>query len=210
MRHATLIAPAIAALLVGACNDRDDAAVAPAAVDEDVAMAPADDAYPVAGEMNPEQQSNYESFDRDAAMQEYQTNSSAMADGDAQAMGGSAQASGSDSQAMSGGQDNAASGAMQQNGANMSGSVPALRPRSQMDFAFLDRNSDGKLSVGEYAIWAVRANPAKPKPDDNNRPFISTEQVNEAGQTFFYFDTDGDTYLSPSEFDAARASARTP
>ena len=31
-----------------------------------------------------------------------------------------------------------------------------------------------------------------------------------AGQTFFYFDEDGDSYLSPQEFQAARNSARTP
>ncbi|MBL4896924.1 MAG: hypothetical protein JKY75_08700, partial [Erythrobacter sp.] len=40
--------------------------------------------------------------------------------------------------------------------------------------------------------------------------YITTAQINEAGQTFFYFDEDGDSYLSDGEFSAARDSSRTP
>ena len=79
-----------------------------------------------------------------------------------------------------------------------------------MDFAYLDRNSDGRLSVAEYAIWAVRANPNTPVANDQTKPYISTDQINEAGQTFFYFDEDGNSYLSNAEFTTARNSARTP
>ena len=79
-----------------------------------------------------------------------------------------------------------------------------------MDFAYLDRNSDGKLSVAEYAIWAVPSNPNPPVSNDQTKPYITTAQINEAGQTFFYFDEDGDSYLSDGEFSAARDSSRTP
>ena len=91
-----------------------------------------------------------------------------------------------------------------------SSNVAALPARSQMDFAYLDRNSDGQLSVAEYAIWAVPANPNTPVENDQTKPYISTDQINEAGKTFFYFDEDGNTYLSDGEFTAARNSARTP
>ena len=88
--------------------------------------------------------------------------------------------------------------------------VNPIPPRSEMDFAYLDRNSDGKLSVAEYAIWAVPANPNTPVSNDQTKPYITTAQINEAGQTFFYFDEDGDSYLSDGEFSAARDSSRTP
>ena len=85
-----------------------------------------------------------------------------------------------------------------------------LMPRSQMDFAFLDRNDDGELSVAEYAIWALPADPDDPARNDARPPYLNQSQINEAGETFFYFDEDGDSYLSQSEFQAARNSARTP
>lgn len=151
-----------------------------------------DDAYPVAPPLNEQQQSNFDAMDRDAVSSEYDENRMAMsneASTDTPAMG---EASGSTdtSDASSGGD--------------------AMMPRGQMDFAFLDRNDDDQLSVAEYAIWAVRADPTEPKANDENRPYLSPEQINEAGSTFFYFDEDGDTYLSMSEFEQARSSARTP
>ena len=85
-----------------------------------------------------------------------------------------------------------------------------MMPRSQMDFAYLDRNDDGELSVAEYAIWALPAEPLDPARNDARPPYLNQSQINEAGQTFFYFDRDGDSYLSQSEFQAARNSARTP
>jgi len=191
MKNTHLIAPAIAALILAGCDEgREDARIVTPADEVAVGMAD-DDAYPVGGTMTPQQQDNFENFDRDAAVDEYTANRSAMG------MGGADDAA----TGAAGADEGAATGAAE---------PPPLPPRSEMDFAFLDRNGDGRLSVGEYAIWAVRANPATAAPNDENRPFISTEQVNEAGQTFFFFDEDGDSYLSSGEFDAARSSARTP
>ncbi|MDT0574887.1 hypothetical protein RM533_01665 [Croceicoccus sp. F390] len=96
-------------------------------------------------------------------------------------------------------------------GANSSGgstsgttATPSMPSRANMDFAYLDRNDDGKLSVAEYAIWAVGVDPNEPKPNDNTKPFLTQDQINEAGQTFFYYDKDGTTYLSQAEFQQAR------
>jgi hypothetical protein len=201
MRHAKIIAPALAALIVAGCDARDDTEIVTPADEVGIGVED-DDAYPVGGTMTPEQQGNFEEFDRDAAMSEYETNRSAMT------------ASDMNGQAMSGGNGAMSETTQADASAGATGSAatpaPSLRPRSQMDFAFLDRNSDGQLSVGEYAIWAVRANPATSAPNDQTRPFISTEHLNEAGQTFFYFDENADSYLSRSEFDTARSSARTP
>lgn len=73
-----------------------------------------------------------------------------------------------------------------------------------MDWAYLDRNSDGKLSVAEYAIWAIPVDPNKPKPNDQIKPYLNSDQANKAADSFFFFDKDGSTYLSPEEFARAR------
>lgn len=164
-----------------------------------------DEGYPVGGELSDEQQARYDSFDRDAAVQEYDSNQAAMsapvtaedgADEGSSDGQGTVSATGEASRANS--------------GTTSAAEVTPLRTRSEMDFAFLDRNADDKLSVAEYAIWAVGSNPRRPKENDQTLPYTSPEQINAAGRTFFYFDEDGDTYLSPEEFAAARASARTP
>lgn len=80
-----------------------------------------------------------------------------------------------------------------------------MKDPSSMSFAYLDRNSDNRLSVGEYAIYAVHANPARvDSPDDQVRPSITADEANEAADSFFYYDQDGDTYLSESEFMMAK------
>lgn len=202
MKYAALAGSALASILLTGCNDQEEVAVPP--VDE-VGVIVADDAYPVGGTLTEQQQQNYDTFDRDLALREFE---SGMTD-----MSGDAMASGTTMDpAMPNGQGGNQASDMQpgQASGGMSGTANALRPRSQMDFGFLDRNGDNQLSVGEYAIWAVRANPASAAPNDGTRPFISTEQLNEAGQTFFYFDRDGNTYLSDEEFTTARNSAMTP
>ena len=202
MNHTLVAGSAIASFLLIGCAEQEETEVPEI---DAVAVVPTDDAYPVGGTLNEGQQANYDAFDREAATRDYEAGWTAM------------QQSGPADTAMAGatgsagdmtGNEAMASGATPSAGSTTS--VPSLRPRSQMDFAFLDRNSDRQLSVGEYAIWAVPANPAKPAPNDQTRPFISTEQLNEAGQTFFYFDENGDTYLSESEFTKARNSAITP
>ncbi|MEC9068060.1 MAG: hypothetical protein VX569_12360 [Pseudomonadota bacterium] len=82
-----------------------------------------------------------------------------------------------------------------------------MRARENMTFAYLDRNDDGQLSVAEYAIWAIPLDPTAPRPDDQNAPRVTAEQANKAADSFFYYDRDGDTYLSQSEFQAARSGA---
>ena len=146
--------------------------------------------------LNEEQQARYDAVDWQAVSDEYDQNYRTMWD-----------ESGSSTSANQSGQSGSSMSA-NQSGTSGNG-VMTMPPRGQMDFAFLDRNDDGKLSVAEYAIWAVGANPTTPAPNDETRPFMTQEQLNEAGQTFFHFDQDGSTYLSESEFQAARNSGRT-
>lgn len=208
----TILAVSTAALALTACSDQQDETpiTQEAADDMDVAVMD-DDAMPVGGDLNETQQASYDAMDRQAVSDEYDTNRDTMMAENASASGnsGAMASSGTNSSGnnMSGG--NMSDDSM--SGDSMAGSDPAPIPaRSQMDFAYLDRNSDGRLSVAEYAIWAVRANPNTSVENDQTKPYISTDQINEAGQTFFYFDEDGNSYLSDSEFTTARNSARTP
>ena len=83
--------------------------------------------------------------------------------------------------------------------------VTNMRVRSEMSWSYLDRNSDGQLSVAEYAIWAIPLDPTEPEANDETAPFLTSEEANKAADSFFYYDTDGDTYLSQREFTAARS-----
>lgn len=78
-------------------------------------------------------------------------------------------------------------------------SAGGLRPRGQMDFGYLDRDGDGRLSVAEYAIWAVPIDTG-----NNQRPYLTSEQARRAADSFFYYDADGDTFLQPGEFEVVR------
>lgn len=217
MKKLAILAVSTAALALTACSDdpNETPITQEAAPDMDAEVL-ADDAMPVGGDLNETQQASYDAMDRQAVSDEYDTNRDTMMAESASASGTSAgTASNSDSMSGSSGANSTSSSGTSNSDdamADNSGSsnVAALPARSQMDFAYLDRNSDGQLSVAEYAIWAVRANPNTPVANDQTKPYISTDQINEAGQTFFYFDEDGDSYLSNSEFTAARNSARTP
>ena len=79
-----------------------------------------------------------------------------------------------------------------------------MRARENMTWSYLDRNGDGQLSVAEYAIWAIPLDPTQPQPNDETQPFLTSDQANKAADSFFYYDQDGDTYLSQQEFSAAR------
>ena len=71
-----------------------------------------------------------------------------------------------------------------------------LPTKQDMDFAWLDRDSDGKLSVAEFMLWTVGAEAAATTtPTD--------DQVNAAASQFFAHDLDGDVMLSEAEFAAA-------
>ncbi|MEW4447816.1 hypothetical protein [Qipengyuania sp. JC766] len=209
------------AIALAACNPVDDGTTDPevtADVEGDNAVVE-DDAYPVGGELSTEQQASYDAMDREGVSREYDMNRDTMMQesmersasgntGGSDNMSGSA--SSSDGSASNSGNMASDDAGDSMSGNSSSGNVINLPPRGQMDFAFLDRNSDGKLSVAEYAIWAVPANPTTPAPNDETKPYLTTQQINEAGNTFFYFDEDGSTYLSESEFTDARNSARSP
>ncbi|WP_338245346.1 hypothetical protein [Aurantiacibacter hainanensis] len=188
-------------------------------VDEDV-----NEPYPVGGELNEDQQANYDAMDRQAVSDEYDANraemQAEMESGGGMAAGstgtstsgnsgGNATADGgtSDGDAMSGGAS-MSDDSMASSGSSSSGTSSSLPPRGEMSFGYLDRNDDGQLSVAEYAIWALPTNPNPPEPNDALGPHLTQDQINEAGQTFFYFDDDGDTYLSEAEFQDARNSGR--
>ena len=217
MKKLAFLAVSTAALALAACSDdpNETPITQEAAPDMDAEVL-ADDAMPVGGDLNETQQASYDAMDRQAVSDEYDTNRDSMMAESSSASGNSdAMASNTDSMSGSSGGTSAStsdSSSSSTSSADNSGSsdVAALPARSQMDFAYLDRNSDGRLSVAEYAIWAVRANPNTPVANDQTKPYISTDQINEAGQTFFYFDEDGNSYLSNAEFTTARNSARTP
>ncbi len=79
-----------------------------------------------------------------------------------------------------------------------------MRLRENMTWGYLDRNDDNQLSVAEYAIWAIPLDPNAPARNDETAPYLTAEQANKAGDSFFYYDLDGDTYLDRREFTAAR------
>jgi len=79
-----------------------------------------------------------------------------------------------------------------------------MRTRANMTWGYLDRDDDDKLSVAEYAIWAIPLDPNAPARNDETTPYLTSDQANKAADSFFYYDIDGDTYLSRREFTAAR------
>ena len=212
----TLISTAALALAACGSEDVENTPVddVDEIVDDDANQGMGDDAYPVGGDLDTDQQSRFDAMDREAASAEYDRNRDAMME--EMAAGGMSESSAAGQSA--GGMDEntgdmADAGSSGTGGDAMTGSsdgAPMMMPRSRMDFAFLDRNDDGELSVAEYAIWALPTDPGEPARNDAKAPYLTQSQINEAGQTFFYFDEDGDSYLSQSEFQAARNSARTP
>ncbi|NCP18164.1 MAG: EF-hand domain-containing protein [Erythrobacter sp.] len=206
-----------AALALAACDSEDVENTPVDDVDElvvDDADQSEDDLYPVGGELSDDQQGRFDSMDRQSVSDEYDRNRDTMMN---EAQGGGAmsdRSTGGDSMSGGGsdGDDSMSSsdmaGTSGTSGDGMSGST--MPSRGAMGFSYLDRNDDGKLSVAEYAIWALPTDPTEPEPNDARPPYLTPEEINEAGETFFYFDEDGDSYLSQSEFQTARASSRTP
>ena len=84
----------------------------------------------------------------------------------------------------------------------------ALPARGDMDFAWLDRDGDGKLSVAEFALWELPTAQAA-----SGAPSLSEDQITKTASVFFHNDVDGDTLMSETEFAAASgkpAPAETP
>ncbi len=79
-----------------------------------------------------------------------------------------------------------------------------MRAREDMSWSYLDRNDDNRLSVAEYAIWAIPLDPNAQAANDSGTPQLTDDQINKAADSFFYYDLDGDTYLDRREFTAAR------
>lgn len=216
MKHALALTTFVsaAALSLAACDSEDVENTPIDDVDEiadnDANQGMGDDAYPMGGDLDADQQSRYDEMDRQAVSDEYDRNRDAM-DEEMQAGGGMADGSMAGQAEGGTSADASDSGDMADAGTSgNTGSASMMRPRGQMDFAFLDRNDDGELSVAEYAIWALPTDPSEPARNDAKAPYLTQSQINEAGQTFFYFDEDGDIYLSPQEFQTARNSARAP
>lgn len=217
MKHALALTTFVsaAALSLAACDSEDVENTPIDDVDEiadnDANQGMGDDAYPIGGDLDTDQQSRYDEMDRQAVSDEYDRNRDAMNE-EMQAGGGMADGSmaGQDDGGTSADASDSSGDMADAGTSDSTGSASMMRPRGKMDFAFLDRNDDGELSVAEYAIWALPTDPSEPARNDAKAPYLTQSQINEAGQTFFYFDEDGDSYLSQSEFQAARNSARTP
>ena len=204
-----------AALGLAAC-DSEDVENTPVDDIDEIVDDSNDEAYPVGGDLNDDQQASLDAMDSQSVSDEYDRNMADMqtemesgggaSDG---SMGGATMSgSGStDSDETSSDSSTSGSGTTSAEGA-MNGTGSSMPSRSKMTFGYLDRNDDGKLSVAEYAIWALPTDPNPPEPNDALGPHLTQDQINEAGQTFFFFDDDGDTYLSQDEFQDARNSGR--
>ncbi len=70
--------------------------------------------------------------------------------------------------------------------------------RGAMNWSSLDRDADANLTVAEYAIWAIALDPAAADAK------VTAEQAAKAADSFFYYDLDGDGFLSQREFTSAR------
>ena len=79
-----------------------------------------------------------------------------------------------------------------------------MRTRANMTWGYLDRDDDDRLSVAEYAIWAIPLDPNTPARNDETAPYLTADQANKAADSFFYYDIDGDSYLDRREFTSAR------
>ncbi len=177
-RNLIIALTSAASLAVVACDSNESEPVVMDDVDSIVVTE--EDPYPIAGDMNPDQQSVMDAMDSQAVSDEFDSNADAM--------------------------NAETASAMDSGGTDSGGNAAAMPARSEMTFGWLDRNDDGQLSVAEYAIWALPTNPNMAEPNDALKPYLTSDQINEAGQTFFYFDDDGSTYLSEGEFADARAS----
>ncbi|MEX0342708.1 MAG: hypothetical protein AB3N06_08980 [Erythrobacter sp.] len=82
--------------------------------------------------------------------------------------------------------------------------VTNRRARKNMTGGYRDRNDDNRLSVAEYAIWAIPLNPQNEALNDRGEPELKAETINKAADSFFYYDFDGDSWLDRREFTAAR------
>ena len=222
-RFSLVLAPSL--LAIAACSSED---VENTPVDDVDELVDAEEEYdPMTREYTlPEDaQARRDAFDSDAAGQEYgryrdeiraeqDTEESMAAEREREQMamnnGGSASGSNSGSGSTNATGGTSASASSDDDGSGSSSAMPTrdantnMRRRSEMTWSYLDRNDDGQLSVAEYAIWAIPLDPTEPEPNDARPPYVEAEEINKAADSFFYYDRDGDTYLSQREFTSAR------
>lgn len=189
------------ALSLAACGDDAEEIDETAAVDTaDTDTLAIVDVDPLARTytLTPEQQERRDAFDVEAMQTEYAGYHDEITSG-----AGNADSADSSMSA----DDSTMSADSSAEGDSTTGGMASAAPmdRSAMDWAYLDRNEDGQLSVAEFAIWAVPVDPNAPKPNDETQPYLTSDQANSAADAFFYYDQDGDTYLSQEEFSAARS-----
>jgi len=205
-RSITLICTSMAALALAGCEGDTDGVAEPGEGDGFIVATDDDELYPAGGDLNEAQQRSYDAMDRQAVSDEYDANRRVI-DAEARAGDGGVDSATSGTGAgSSDGSDDTDAGSSAASAGETAQPIPR---RGAMTFDYLDRNDDGKLSVAEYAIWALPTNPNVPEPDDQLKPYLTADEINEAGRTFFFFDDDGDTYLSQGEFADARNSSRT-
>lgn len=196
----TLVAVSGLAMALAACGqDPETEVVVPEPMEDTDTVATTADVDPMGRDytLTQEAQERRSAFNVD----DFNTEYTALQDENMSTSGMSGSTTTSDSGQMAGNAGSDSSGTM------AGGSSGGLRDRSAMTWEFLDRNSDGQLSVAEYAVWAIPVDPNNPKPNDELKPYVTPEQANRAADSFFYYDQDGSTYLSQSEFMNARRGA---
>jgi len=192
MRISYLVAGCAAAALLSGCGDPDNE-TATNANGNIVAAVPVETVAVVDYDLTPEQQTRRDAVDMTA----YRTEVQKYQDEDRNERNGDSGMSGDQSMADSGA-DNGTMGNMQ--------STAAQGQAANMSFDQLDRNGDGKLSVAEFAVYSVGLDADAQKPNDQNKPYATDDQLNRAADGFFHFDTNGDSYLQPDEFAAAKTA----
>lgn len=183
-RTTTLSMAAGLAFALPACGETS-------AIDEQV-VADAEEAVPVLV-LTPNQRTNYERLDREEVRQEY---------GEIREEAVKAiRAAAPDADAAT--DDNTAKG---EDTAEMSTSWL----RDEMDFSFLDRNDDGQLSVAEFAIWKMVPLDLNETGRSDAQASLTDDEIDDAARSFFYYDTDGNSYLDPDEFSIASGQIDAP
>ena len=120
--------------------------------------------------------------------------------------GGAAQAGAADAAGQSGNQMSGTmtgtEGGNTQGAAAQAGGGASGAAGGGASFAALDRDADGRLSPAEYAIHALPGEtPARQgATNDEKPPYVSDEALNKVATSFRGLDSNGDFFLSDSEF----------
>ena len=201
MRISYLVAGCAAAALLSGCGDPGENANTNE-IANTVQQVPVEAIAVVDYDLTPDQQARRDAVDMNAYRDEVKKyeDEDRKAGGSADDSATSAQSNMSDSTDVGQAEGNMSASAS--GGSSMSSDS---NPEN-VTFEELDRNNDGKLSVAEFAIYSIGLDAGAKKANDQLRPYASDEQLNRAADGFFHFDTNGDTYLDPGEFAAAKVA----